>query len=216
MQLRYLLFDLDNTLYPKESQLLATIDRRIDEYLTSKISLPPAEISELRKRYLLDYGTTIGGMVAKHQIDPAEYLGYAYDLDVARYLKPDPLLATDLASISLTKIIFSNSPREYVERVLEVLGIRQCFAAIYDIEFCKFLGKPNPSSYHRVLADLGADGRECILVDDVLANVLGAKEVGITPVYLSPGPCPKLTWVINQVNEITSVLPEIIATRLSA
>ncbi|NLG84782.1 MAG: hypothetical protein GX493_09315 [Firmicutes bacterium] len=56
----YLLFDLDNTLYPEESGLLAHLDRRIEEFLVHNLGLEKkASAAALRETYRQKYGITL-------------------------------------------------------------------------------------------------------------------------------------------------------------
>lgn len=143
---RYLIFDLDSTLYPKKSGLIDQINRQIDLYIDQKMKNNKSKIPEIRLDYCNRYGTTLGGMVAHCKIEPEEYLSYAYNVKVTDFIKPDPKPAKILNELNFKKVIFSNSPLEYVERVLEALQVRNCFERIYDINYCNFIGKPNLSS----------------------------------------------------------------------
>ena len=216
MSLQYLILDLDNTLYPKSSGMLQSIDARIDEFIAESTQLPPEQIAGIRYDYFKRYGTTIGGMVVNHGTDPDAYFRYAYDVQIDRFIKPDPELRKVLEGINLTKVVFSNSPLEYVENVLRLLGVRETIAAVYDIRFCNYMGKPDPRSYQKVLEDLGAQGGECIFVDDVEANLYGAAAVGITPVLLGAARDSSHVWQMEQIYDLKTVIPEIMKARLSA
>ncbi len=209
MRYRYVIFDLDNTLYPKESGLLNQIDRQIDQYINWKLDIPKAKIGKLRKDYWEKYGTTLGGMVACHQIDPEEYINNTYNVEVTDFLKPDPLLTKILDGLKMKKVVFSNSPLDYVEKVLEVLQIRGFFEKIYDIKFCGYLGKPNLSSYDKVLADLGVEGKECLFIDDTPVNILGGEAAGIDSILLGSGFTENIKWRISNLTELPLIIPKI-------
>ncbi len=216
MGLQYLILDLDNTLYPKSSGMLQSIDARIDEFIAQTTVLAPEQIPGIRHDYFKRYGTTVGGMVINHGVDPDEYFRYAYDVRIKQFIKPDPELRQVLAGIDLTKVVFSNSPLEYVENVLRFLGVREIITAVYDIRFCNYLGKPDPQSYRKVLADLGAAGAECVFVDDVEANLYGAAAVGITPVLLGAARDSAHIWQLEQIYGLKTLIPEILKARRSA
>ncbi len=216
MGLQYLILDLDNTLYPKSSGMLQSIDARIDEFIAKTIALAPEQIAGIRYDYFKRYGTTVGGMVVNHGTDPDAYFRYAYDVRIERFIKPDPELRQVLAGIDLTKVVFSNSPMEYVENVLRFLGVREIIAAVYDIRFCNYMGKPDPQSYQKVLEDLGTPGEECVFVDDVEANLYGAAAVGITPVLLGAARDSAHVWQLEQIYDLKTLIPEIMKARLSA
>lgn len=206
MSYQYLIFDLDNTLYPKESGLLNQVNKQIDQFISLKLKIPTLKIPQLRQEYWKKYGTTLGGMVAYHRIDPDEYINYAYNVKITDFLTPDPGLVKVLAGINIKKVIFSNSPLNYVEDVLKVLQIRDLFEKIYDIRFCGYLGKPNLSSYFKVLADLKVEGKECLFIDDTPVNVLGAEAAGIDSVLLENNSVDGIKWRISSLME----LPELI------
>ena len=63
------LFDLDNTLYPAESGLMAEIERRMTAYVMQVTGLPRDDAYRLQKQYLADYGLTLGGLVEHHGVD---------------------------------------------------------------------------------------------------------------------------------------------------
>lgn len=209
MKHRYLIFDLDNTLYPKESGLLKQIDRQIDGFIKRTLKVPETEVSKLRRYYWKNYGTTLGGMVACHNINPLDYIKEAYNVDVAAFLKPDPYLSEILSKLDLKKAVFSNSPLEYVEEVLEVLKIRSFFEKIYDIQFCNYLGKPNQSSYFKVLSDLGIEGKDCLLLDDTPANVIGGEKAGITSILYGDAPADGIKWRIYNYAELPGIITKI-------
>ncbi len=209
MRYRYIIFDLDNTLYPKESGLLDQVDQQIDQYIGLKLKIPATKIPGLRREYWKKYGTTLGGMVACHQIDPDEYINYTYNVKVTDFLKPDPLLAQVLSGLKMKKVVFSNSPLNYVEEVLNVLQIRDFFEKVYDIRFCDYLGKPNLSSYYKVLVDLKAEGRECLFIDDTPVNILGGEAAGIDSILLGNTTIDGIKWKTSGLMELPSLITEI-------
>ncbi len=209
MRYRYIIFDLDNTLYTKESGLLDQVDQQIDQYIGLKLKIPATKIPGLRREYWKKYGTTLGGMVACHQIDPDEYINYTYNVKVTDFLKPDPLLAQVLSGLKMKKVVFSNSPLNYVEEVLNVLQIRDFFEKVYDIRFCDYLGKPNLSSYYKVLVDLKAEGRECLFIDDTPVNILGGEAAGIDSILLGNTTIDGIKWKTSGLMELPSLITEI-------
>ncbi len=216
MSIKYLILDLDNTLYPKSSGMLQHIDDRIDQYLAATTAIQVEDIGRIRQEYWCKYGTTIGGMVARHGTDPADYFGYAYGIEVRDFIGPDPELARMLRRLDLQKVVFSNSPAEYVGQVLEVLEIRDQIEAVYDIGFCQYLGKPNPSSYRKVLADLGAAPEECLFVDDTAVNVAAAGREGLAAVWLGPAPMDGVEWRIERIHDLEELLPLVLRTKRTA
>lgn len=217
MSYQFLLLDLDNTLYPRESGLLKHIDYRIERYLSEKLKLGYRELCQVRQDYWCRYGTTLGGLILHHQVDPDEYLKFAYDIKIADFLKKDNQLYQTLESIDIPKCVFSNSPSFYVEQVLNTLGIRELISKIYDIQFLDFFGKPNPSSYLQVHNDLQVSGEDCILVDDFLVNIKGAEIAGLTPIWLTDSlEEDSVKWRIKEIYELPAVIGKLVGNKMSA
>jgi putative hydrolase of the HAD superfamily len=216
LSFKYLLCDLDNTLYSDLSGMLDYIDQRINDFIALKLNLAGEEITRLRYAYLQKYGTTLAGLSIHHQVEPAEYIQFVYRIHIADFLKPDPRLTEVLGNIQLTKVIFSNSPASYIQKVLEVLKVEGCFEKIYDIEFCNYMGKPNHTSYIKVLNDLGANGEECILVDDCLANLRAAQEIKIAPIFINRDLNQTMPWEIREIYDIEEMIQRLVKERISA
>ena len=181
---RYLLFDLDNTLYSDEAGLLTHIDQRINYYLAARLGLAMEDINRLRREYWLRYGTTLRGVKETHGLDPREYIAYAYDIDVTRFLQPDARLAIALQRLPWPKAIFTNSPACHARSVLDALGVADRFERIFDIGFSAHRGKPDPETYRMVLAALGVSGAACVMIDDCAVNLRPARNLGMTTIYL--------------------------------
>ena len=63
-------FDLDNTLYPRECNLFSQIDLLISSYMVDVTGLPYAQARALQKSYYRDHGTTLHGLMLHHAVDP--------------------------------------------------------------------------------------------------------------------------------------------------
>lgn len=177
--LRFLVFDLDDTLYPPGTGLFHEVGRRIHTFLQEKLGLSLEEARRLRRLYYEQYGTTLRGLQIHHHIAPDEYLTYVHDVDVAAYLQPNPQMDAVLATLPQEKVIFTNATAEYARRVLKVLGLGRHFARIFDIYALHFHCKPNPEAYHILLAGLPAQGPECLLIEDNLRNLQAGKAAGM-------------------------------------
>lgn len=217
MAFKYLLLDLDNTLYPRESGLLKYIDERIEKYLESKLGLEREKLCQLRHEYWRRYGTTIGGLILHHQINPEEYLYYAYDIQLTDFISKDQKLIETMAAINLPKIVFSNSPDFYVEKVLKILGIDNFIQKIYDIRYFNYVGKPNLSSYRQLIKSLQVTGENCIFVDDFWVNIKAAADEGFATVWITDSPEDNgAQCKINEIYELPAVISKIVESRRTA
>lgn len=188
--IRYALFDVDETLYPREAGVLGAIRARIERYLVEHVGLPPEEALRLRAEYLQRYGTTLAGLLAHHTADAEDYLAYVHDVQVDELLQPNTALDAALGALPWELVVFTNADRRHAERVLGALGIRGRFRRIFDITGLGYRQKPDPAVYEFVLNALGAPGEACLLVDDSLRNLLAGKARGMTTVWVGPGASP--------------------------
>ncbi len=172
MAIEVVLFDLDNTIYPASSGLMQSLDVRIGEYVQRTLGLSEEEALQLRREYYAEFGTTLRGLQRRHQdIETESYLQYVHDIALDAFLVSDERLDAKLSTLKARKAIFTNSPREYSERVLQTLGIAHHFERIFDLRFCDFVGKPEPACYARVLGELGVPGSAVMLLEDTVANL---------------------------------------------
>lgn len=187
---RFLLCDLDNTLYPPDSGVMPAVGRLIVRYIAGRLGISPDDAERLKRQYYQQYGTTLRGLILHHEIDPEDYLAFVHDLPLEQYLEPAPALDTMLSSIPLRKAVFTNSDREHAGRVLDVLGVRRHFERIIDVRDFGFKSKPHQSTYRRILEILNARADECILVDDTIHNLDPAKAMGMVTVLVGDSSPP--------------------------
>jgi putative hydrolase of the HAD superfamily len=207
--LRYLLFDLDETLYPSRSGLMAGIGELMSRYMEERLDMPPTEVPTLREHYYRVYGTTMRGLQIHHGIDPEDYLAYVHDLPLEDYIGPNDELDRVLAEIETEKVVFTNASAEHARRVLKVLGIGRHFSRIIDVRALGYIAKPDPAAYRRALAILGATGDECLLVDDRARNLSPAKELGMITVLVGSEKTADVDFAIGDVTEIGAVVQTI-------
>lgn len=209
--IRYALFDLDETLYPREAGVLEHIGRRIEQYLVERLHLAPEEASRLRVEYRERYGTTLAGLLADHRADAEDYLAYVHDVPVEQLLRPQAELDGILALLPWECVILTNSDRRHAERVLAALGIRRHFSRIFDIAGMGYRQKPHPAVYQQALAALGAEGAACLMIDDVLRNLTAAKAWGMTTVWVGPHAVPSegIDYCITAITGIAGVAASI-------
>jgi putative hydrolase of the HAD superfamily len=202
MTIKVILFDLDNTLYPASSGLMQSLDTRIGDFLQQTLGLSDAEALALRRQYYAEFGTTLRGLHRHHQsVETEVYLQYVHDIALDAFLASDERLNTLLGTLDVRKVIFTNSPREYAERVLETLGIRHHFERLFDLRFFDFVCKPDPSCYDRILEELDIDGAEALLIEDTVNNLPPARARGMTTILVDEGeqPQPLADYVVPDI-----------------
>ena len=197
---RFLIFDLDETLYPRQTGLMQEIGVRINRYLIENLHLPQDQANELRKRYYNQHGTALRGLVVERpDVDPEDYLHFVHDIRLIDYIGPDPALAEMLRSIPLTKVIFTNATVEHAQNVLNILGIADQFADIIDVRRVEYVSKPNAEAYERLLDILQARGDECILIEDAARNLLPGKGLGMTTILVDSDDCAQVDYCVPDI-----------------
>jgi len=210
MALKFIIFDLDDTLYPRDSGLMQEVGRRIQTWLCDHLGVTWEEAIVLRREYFHRYGTTMGGLIAEHDVDVHDYLVFVHDIPVEEYLESNPALDAMLASIPLRKAVYTNSTAEYGWRVLRALGVADHFERVIGIEEVGLRNKPYRDAYERMLALLDAQGPECILVEDAARNLRPAKALGITTVLVDAEPGEGVDFVVESVLEVGRVVAQML------
>jgi putative hydrolase of the HAD superfamily len=214
MRFEFIIFDLDDTLYPGSNGLMREIGFRIQTWLCDHLRLTWAEAVALRHEYYLRYGTTLGGLLVERQIDAREYLAFVHDVPVEQYLEPRPALDAMLAAIPLRKAIYTNATTEYSRRVLQALGVAGHFEQIVGIEEVGLRNKPYLDSCERMLALLGVQGPQCILVEDSARNLRPAKALGLTTVLIdSDPPDETVDFVVGDVLEVGQLVEKTLTSQ---
>jgi len=177
--IRFLLFDLDNTLYPSSNPMEEGIVRRMSEYTAAFLKMSVEEARELRLKEMPRYGTTLEWLMAEYGFDdPEAYYASVHPEGEEECIDPDPELGDFLRSLPYPKAVFTNSTTEHAVRVLRKLGFPDVFERIFDIRFNHLQGKPHPAAGLRVCSALGVNPSQTVFIDDVPRYVRGFQECG--------------------------------------
>jgi putative hydrolase of the HAD superfamily len=180
MRFTTIFFDLDDTLYPPSTNLWLAIKQRMNDFMRERMNIPVNEIPTLREKYYLQYGTTMRGLQANHQIDSDDFLTYVHDLPLRSYLTPDPLQRSVIASLPTRNLIFTNADSSHAERVLTALNLRDLFPAIVDVNAVTPYCKPMPESFEIAMKLAGeTDPSRCVMIDDLPRTTRAAREAGM-------------------------------------
>ena len=180
------IFDLDNTLYPASANLFEHIDRRMTAFVGDLLGLEPAEAFRVQKDYFHAHGTTLAGLMAEHDVDPAAFLAYVHDIEMD-VLEADAPLAAAIAKLPGRKLVFTNGDKPYALKVLDRLGLGGHFEAVHDITAMGLVPKPQPSAYAGLCAAFDIDPSRAIFFEDMARNLIPAKAIGMTTVWVDNG-----------------------------
>ena len=183
-----LLIDLDNTLYPDNTIAIELLRKRIVQFLVEEMGITPAEAADLRLRLFKSYGTTLRGLQIEYQVDMKHYLEYIHDLPMDEILAPDPELDRMLHALPQRKVIFTNADRDHAQRVIDILAVQGHFDRIIDIYDIYPYCKPEIEAFQKALTLIGEDPHQCLMVDDIAANLDTAQSLGIKTVSVGQHP----------------------------
>ena len=98
LNIKYWLFDLDNTLYSGDTKVFDQVDKRMSKYISNKLKVSIEEARKIQKNYFHEYNTTLNGMIKNHEIDAQEFLDFVHPIDLD-FHKKDKALAQEISSI---------------------------------------------------------------------------------------------------------------------
>jgi putative hydrolase of the HAD superfamily len=172
-------FDLDNTLYPSDSDLWPQIDERITLFLMNRFGLDGLSARALHRYYYQRYGTTLRGLIDEDFANPAEFLGFVHDIDRST-LAPNPTLALEIAALPGRKFIFTNGSRDHALRTAAQLGLDGAFEDVFDIVAGNMVPKPAAAAYRAFFDRYGVDPKGAAMFEDIAHNLLVPRALGMT------------------------------------
>jgi HAD superfamily hydrolase (TIGR01549 family) len=183
---KYLLWDLDGTLYRSDPDLLNAIQREIYMRMATVLSIP---YQEAKKRFLTVYAR-LGGATAtvvELGLDRSLIQEAVDSVDKGKYVKPDPKLRDMFESELRTfnHIIVTNTSREGTVRTLEVLGLsQQIFQGIVTADDV-LRPKPDVEPYLKALEITGGPVHEHVSIGDrEKVDILPAKRLGMKTILV--------------------------------
>ncbi|MGY6548760.1 MAG: pyrimidine 5'-nucleotidase [Roseinatronobacter sp.] len=180
-------FDLDNTLYPPAMRLFDQIEQRMTRYVMDRLQVDAPEANRLRKLYWAEYGTTLAGLMALHDVDPEPYMVQVHDIDFS-VLAPDAALRQQIAALPGRRIVYTNGSAPYAQRVLEARGLAGVFDAVYGVEHAGYRPKPEAAAYARVFAQDGLNPARAAMFEDDPRNLAVPHALGMRTVHIAPEP----------------------------
>lgn len=180
-------FDLDNTLYPADSDLWPKIDARITLFLAHLFGLDGMSSRALQKYYYERYGTTLRGLMEEHRISAEAYLDFTHDIDRTGLL-PNHSLATAITALPGRKLILTNGSRDHALRTARALGLDTMFEDIFDIVAADFVPKPEAATYERFFDKHGVDPKRSVMFEDIARNLVVPHARGMTTALVVPKP----------------------------
>ncbi len=186
---RVWIFDLDDTLHNASAHIFPVMNRSMTQYIMDELKLDETDAHELRKHYWRVYGATLKGLMRHHGVDAYHFLHETHKLmELPNMVIQVKRLRNLIKSLPGRKCVFTNAPREYAIRVLELMGIADCFELIFSVESTKFHAKPSVRGFQLLLKTLKAKPKDCIMLEDNLPALMTAKRLGMRTIWVAKKP----------------------------
>lgn len=183
--INYLIFDLDNTIYPSNALINQQIPQRMISFVAKFLNLTFEQAKELRAERLPHFGTTLEWLSTEHNLtNYNDFLSVVHPEDEINELPKIEGLRELFTSIDLPKVILTNSPKFHAQRVLKFYNIEDFFSNIYGIVENQLKGKPHPQSYKNILEKENFKLEETLFFDDHPKYVKGFLDIGGKPVLV--------------------------------
>ncbi len=185
------IFDFDNTLFSSGMEIFPLINEKMTQYIEHHLCVERSEANRLRKLYWDRYGATLTDLVRHHAVDSKDFLKKTHDIgELDSFASRSSRLIRLFRQLSGKKIVFSNSPAEYLEQMLRLLGIRHFLSEAFSIEATNMNPKPSMIGYRKLLKTHRLEAARCVMVEDSLSNLFAARRLGM-----------KTIWVTRELNQ---------------
>ena len=180
------IFDLDDTLHNASAHIFPVMNQSMTQYIMDHLNLNEDEAHKLRKHYWRVYGATLKGLVRHHNTNPYHFLEETHQLEnLHNMVIQVKRLRHMLNSIKGRKLVFTNAPRSYALRVLDILDIEDAFECIFSVESTKFHAKPSVRGFQQLLKTLKVKPGDCIMLEDNLPALMTAKRLGMKTIWVT-------------------------------
>jgi len=183
---RIWVFDLDDTLHDASAHIFPVMNRAMTQYIQDTLSLDETAAYKLRQHYWRIYGATLKGLMRHHGTDPYHFLDETHKLiKLPEMVVQTKRLRHMLKTLYGRKIIFTNAPKNYALRVLDLLGIGDMFELVFSVESAQFHAKPSMRGFQMLLKTIKAKPSDCRMLEDNLPALMTAKRLGMQTIWVT-------------------------------
>ena len=207
---RVWIFDLDDTLHDASSHIFPVMNRGMTQYIVDNLGMDEQTAFVLRQHYWRVYGATLKGLMRHHNTNPHHFLHETHaSLDLENMVKTTKGLRHFLIRLNGRKVIFTNAPKSYAMRVLQLLGIADLFELVFSVESTGLHPKPSIRGFRRLLSAIKAKPSDCVMLEDNQQALMAAKRLGIKTVLITKS-LKKPSYVNVRVNSVLALTHKII------
>lgn len=173
-------FDNDGTLYNDTSIQLA-VARQMDMFFARMHGIEECRGKAIREKLKKKHSVS-STLVALHRegcpVDAFIQETYLTVNFYAEDICSPTILATFVPHLSGEKIILTNSPSEFVRKVLVNLGLEGQFSRIYGIRELNYYLKPATEAFTPLISAV-QEGKRVVYIDDKIQNLLAVKDADL-------------------------------------
>ena len=177
-------FDLDNTLYPASCRLFDQMHIKMGNYVMKRFGVGFAEAKRIQKDLFYRHGTTLRGLMVEHGESPDGFLDDVHDIDYTA-VRHDELLCDALSRLKGRKLVFTNGTTRHAERVLQRLGVKDAFEAVFDIVDSDYVPKPTRAPYNQFMLRHSVSPKSTAFFEDIARNLEVPHDMGMTTVLVT-------------------------------
>ncbi len=180
------IFDLDDTLHNASAHIFPVMNHAMTQYIQDTLDLDETAAYRLRQHYWRIYGATLKGLMRHHGTDPYHFLHKSHKLiNLPEMVIVTKRLRYMLQNLKDRKVIFTNAPKSYALRVLDLLGIGDMFELVFSVESAKFHAKPSVRGFQMLLKTIHAKPCDCVMIEDNLPALMTEKRLGMKTIWVT-------------------------------
>ncbi len=192
---RLFIFDLDGTLIDSRDDITKSVNLAL-----ARMSLPP--INTARIAEFVGNGVQILIQRALREATGGEPENSFFECTVTRYLEEYEAHLLDSTVLYpgvrealhglgwARKAVITNKPERFSRRILEALGVADCFCAILGGDSTS-RRKPDPAPLQMVMAQCGVSPRQTVMVGDSIVDIKAGKAAGAITCGIAGGFRPR-------------------------
>lgn len=205
MSSKVYIFDLDDTLHNASAHIFPVMNRAMTQYIMTELDLDESAAHQLRQHYWQVYGATLKGLMRHHGVNAHHFLKVTHAFaDLSSMVIQVKRLRYLLQQLKGRKCVFTNAPREYAMRVLQLLGIEDCFELVFSVESTRFHAKPSVRGFQMLLHTLNVNARDCVMLEDSLPALMTAKRLGMRTIWVTQT-LKKPNFVDYRINSVLAL-----------
>lgn len=186
MNTKIWIFDLDDTLHNASAHIFPVMNRAMTQYIMAELNIDEPAAHQLRQHYWRIYGATLKGLMRHHGVDAYHFLQETHAfMDLPNMVLQVKRLRHMLKQLKGRKCVFTNAPRAYATRVLEIMRIEDCFELIFSVESTQFHAKPSMRGFQMLLNTLNVNASDCVMLEDNLPALMTAKRLGMQTIWVT-------------------------------